>query len=282
TPQDGASQRVLAADLRISPKPDEADRFTDAFGNACAAATVASPHKVLEIEATALVERLRAPDLMQAASTPWEDVAAAARTPAGLPAAPFAFPTRFTAADDALEAWARRSFPAGRPVLEAARERCARIHAHFDYAPGVTGAETTGLDAFRGARGVCQDFSHAMLAACRAVGAPAAYISGYLRTYPPEGQARLVGADATHAWVAVWDPAVGWTEFDPTNDMEPGLDHIALARGRDYGDCSPVTGLVVGSGGQTLTVSVDVAPADAAAQGRSQAQAQAQASPGAT
>ncbi|MEM6439903.1 MAG: transglutaminase family protein [Pseudomonadota bacterium] len=259
TPPDGPSQRVLAAALEVTPKPDEMERFEDAFGNAAAAATVAQPHEVLEITATSTVERLRAPDLMQAASSPWETVAAAARAQAGLPAAPFAFPTRFTEADDALEAWARQSFRPGRPVLEAARELCARIHEAFAYLPGATSAETAAQEAFRAREGVCQDFAHVMLAACRAVGTPAAYVSGYLRTLPPPGQPRLIGADATHAWVAVWDPAAGWTEFDPTNDMEPGLDHVALARGRDYADCAPVTGLVVGSGGQTLSVSVDVA-----------------------
>lgn len=259
TPQNGPSQRVHAASVEIAPRPDEIDHFEDAFGNAACAATVAQPHDVLEITAASTVERLRSPDLMQAASTPWETVAAAARAPQGLPAAPFAFPTRFTQADDGLEVWARESFRPGRPVLEAAREICARIHAAFAYLPGATDAETTARLAFRAREGVCQDFAHVMLAACRAVGAPAAYVSGYLRTLPPPGQPRLVGADATHAWVAVWDPAVGWTEFDPTNDMEPGLDHVALARGRDYADCAPVTGLVVGSGGQTLSVSVDVA-----------------------
>lgn len=257
-PADGTQQRVISARVTLTPEPDDREEFEDAFGNRLIAATVAEPHEALEILAECVVERTRAPDLMQAASTPWEEVAALARGAAGLAAAPFAFPTALTRADDALEAWARESFAPGRPVLDAARELCARVHRDFAYAPGATGADTTALEAFAGRAGVCQDFAHVMLAACRAVGAPAAYVSGWLRTLPPPGEARLVGADASHAWVSVWDPAVGWTGFDPTNDMEPGEDHVALARGRDYADCAPVSGLVVGSGGQVLTVSVDV------------------------
>lgn len=259
TPPAGEGQRILDFELSVKPEPQELEWFEDAFGNRLAAVTVTEPHETLELTARTLVERLREEDLMQAASLPWEEVALLAASPAGLEAAPFAYPTRYTDADDALEAYARESFEGARPVLEGARELCARIHADCRYVPGATGADTVASQSFAAREGVCQDFAHIMLAGMRALRLPCAYVSGYLRTLPPPGKERLVGADATHAWVSVWDPGAGWVQFDPTNDMQPGADHVMLAVGRDYADCAPVTGLVVGSGAQTLSVSVDVA-----------------------
>ncbi|MDF2235582.1 transglutaminase family protein [Albimonas sp. CAU 1670] len=262
TPVERPDQKVLSHSLTVTPEPQDLDRFDDGFGNHLATATVSEPHDTLEIVAETVVERLPAPEIMPGASTPWEAAAAAAAAPAGLAAALFAFPTRYTEADDAIEAYARRIFTPGRPVLEAARELCAAVHADFAYVPGATGADTIAAHSFAAREGVCQDFAHVMLAAMRALRVPCAYVSGYLRTLPPPGQERLIGADATHAWVSVWDPGHGWVQFDPTNDVEPGEDHVLAATGRDYADCAPVTGLVVGSGGQMLSVSVDVADPD--------------------
>ncbi len=262
TPPEGPEQRILSSELVIIPEPQELEWFDDAFGNRIAAVTVTEPHETLEISARTTVERLREDDLMQAASLPWEEAALLAASPAGLEAAPFAYPTRYTEADGPLERYARESFEGARPVLEAAEELSSRIHADFRYLPGATGADTVATQSFASREGVCQDFAHIMLAAMRSLRLPCAYVSGYLRTLPPPGQERLVGADATHAWVSVWDPGAGWVQFDPTNDMRPGPDHVMLALGRDYADCAPVTGLVVGSGAQTLSVSVDVAAED--------------------
>lgn len=261
-PPENADQFVVDTGIVIDPAPQDSETFTDAFGNRVCTATVTEPHETLEIVATSLIERRPDADLMSGASTAWEEVAAAARMPSGLAASLFAFPTRFTRADDAIEAYARKSFPAGRPVLDGARELCKRIYEDFTYDGSATEADTPATESFAEREGVCQDFSHVMLAACRSLGLPAAYVSGYLRTLPPPGKPRLVGADATHAWVSVWDPAIGWSGFDPTNDMEPGVDHVLLATGRDYADCAPVIGLVLGSGDQTLSVSVDVASED--------------------
>lgn len=262
TPRERADQHVISHDIVIAPAPESLDRIEDAFGNRLVAATVSEPHETLEIVAHTVVERRPDPDLMAGASTPWEEVVAAAAAPGGLAAAPFAQPSAFTAADDALEGWTRASFPPGRPALDGARELCSRLHEEFAYLPGSTGAETTALQSFRIREGVCQDFAHVMIAGLRALGLPAAYVSGYLRTRPPPGRPRLVGADASHAWVEVWDPRLGWTGLDPTNDVEPADEHVVLAVGRDYADCAPVTGLVVGSGDQILSVSVDVTGAD--------------------
>ena len=259
TPPSNAEQTVLEAEVTVSPHPQERAGYTDAFGNALETATVTEPHETLEITLRCVVERLEREEPMLGASTPWEQAARMAMAPAGLEAALFAYPTPLTDADAEIEAYARESFEPGRPVLEAARELCARIHKDFKYLPGSTTAETPAGASFAAREGVCQDFAHVMLAAMRALRLPCAYVSGYLRTLPPPGRARLVGADATHAWASVWDPSVGWVQFDPTNDMQPGADHVMSAMGRDYADCAPVTGLVVGSGGQMLSVSVDVA-----------------------
>ncbi|MEL6267524.1 MAG: transglutaminase family protein, partial [Pseudomonadota bacterium] len=154
---------------------------------------------------------------------------------------------------------------AGQQRLAVAVELCARIYEDFDYSPGATGADTLPGVSFAARHGVCQDFAHVMLACLRASRLPARYVSGYLRTIPPEGQPRLEGADASHAWVSVWDPVLDWVDLDPTNNLVPGIDHVTLAWGRDFRDVSPVSGLVVGSGPQVLSVGVDVAPlADAA------------------
>lgn len=258
SPVDRAGQRVLEAGLTLDPPADDDDGFTDSFGNHLRVATILQPHATLDVTAACVIDRDEAPTLTLDQSVPWDAAAAAARQAGGLGAAPFAFPTDYTMADDAIEAYARKSFPAGARVLDGARDLTRRIHADFTYTPGVTTALTRAPAAFAAREGVCQDFAHIMLAGLRALGLPARYISGYIRTIPPEGQPRLIGADATHAWVAVWDPALGWIEFDPTNDAIPGADYAVLAQGRDYADAAPVTGIVVGSGGQTLSVGVTV------------------------
>ncbi len=262
TPLTAPGQRVLANAITITPEPDGIDRHTDMFGNVVHVATVSRPHDSLEILATARVERAERNALIFAASAPWEEPRDAALGQSGgspvTELAPFAFPSQMTASDRPIEAYARESFTPGRPVLDAVGELSRRIHRDFRYDPGATAADTLPVRAFALKKGVCQDFAHVMLAAIRSLRVPARYVSGYLRTKPPPGKPRLVGADASHAWIAVWDPGLGWIEFDPTNDCVPGEDHVALAIGRDYGDVAPVSGVVVGAGRQTLTVGVDV------------------------
>ncbi|MBK0401089.1 transglutaminase family protein [Limibaculum sp. M0105] len=265
TPRDTNGQRVLSSRISLDPRPDEIVLERDMFGNLAHAATVSRPHGRFEIVAISRVERQSPSAFIFEASSPWEDVRAIATGAAAGPVpddvAPFAFPTALTTANEEIEDWARDCFAPGRPVLAAAAALSARIHAEFDYVPGATAADTLPAESFAARRGVCQDFAHVMLAALRARRLPARYVSGYLRTIPPAGQPRLAGADASHAWVAVWDPALDWVEFDPTNNMIPGEDHITLAWGRDYSDVSPVSGIVVGAGAQSLHVGVDVMPA---------------------
>jgi transglutaminase-like putative cysteine protease len=157
--------------------------------------------------------------------------------------------------------WSRPFFGSGEPVMSAAQRLMEAIHREFRYDPKATGAETPPLVAFNQRSGVCQDFAHIMIIAARANGVPAAYVSGYLRTLPPPGQPRLVGADAMHAWVNIWcGDELGWIGFDPTNNILVHEDHIFTAMGRDYADVAPIDGVFHGGVGQTMDVSVDVAP----------------------
>lgn len=263
TPRETEVQRVLANRITVTPSADGVAPERDLFGNTAHLATVARPHDRLEIVAVSRIELQAPSQFIAEASSPWEDIrelATGLRGKADPAVCPFAFPSPMTVSDDAIEDYVRESFTPGRPCIAAAAELCSRIHADFEYLPGTTSAETLPVESFRGRKGVCQDFAHVMLAALRALRIPARYVSGYLRTIPPEGQKRLEGADASHAWVAVWDPVLAWIDFDPTNDLVPGLDHVTLAWGRDYSDVSPVSGLVVGAGDQQLSVGVDVVP----------------------
>jgi len=155
--------------------------------------------------------------------------------------------------------YAAGSFPAGTGIVAGAADLMRRIHQEFRYDPKATVISTPLREVFDKRHGVCQDFAHVMIAGLRGLGLPAAYVSGYLRTIPPEGEPRLQGADATHAWVSVWcGEALGWVGFDPTNDLLVGNDHIMLGMGRDFSDVSPVDGIIVGSPKQKLGVAVDV------------------------
>ena len=264
TPLDAANQKVQAAQIEIDPKPEHIEPHADMFGNQQHVATVSRPHGELEIVATSRIERRGTDGLIFDASAPWEETRDSALGINGASVVsalgPYAFPSQMTVPDRAIEAYARQSFAPARPILAAAADLSSRIYRDFTYQPGTTSAETLPTEAFRLRKGVCQDFAHVMLAGLRALRVPARYVSGYLRTIPPEGKERLQGADASHAWVAVWDPAFGWVEFDPTNDCVPGEDHVSLAHGRDYGDVSPVSGFVIGAGAQSLKVEVDVVP----------------------
>lgn len=268
-PRESADQKVLSTRISIHPTPDGGTDQTDLFGNATRIATVSRGHDRLEIVATSIVRRLAPAALIFEASAPWEEVRdIALGNPGHSPVAdvsPHAFPSQMTEPDRAIEDWAAESLTPGRPVLAAAAEISHRIHEEFKYSPGATDAGTMPVQSFAARAGVCQDFAHVMLAALRSRRVPARYVSGYLRTIPPEGQERLTGADASHAWVSVWDPAFGWVDFDPTNDLQPGTDHVTLAWGRDYMDVSPVSGVVIGAGRQQLSVGVDVTPVGGAA-----------------
>lgn len=262
-PRDTAHQQLERFELVIEPSPCFDDRNTDAFGNPTRTITLDRNHDELVIEARSRV-RLAERALPRPSETPaWEEAAAvrlAATDDDALEASRYAFASPFIDLDDGVEHYARQSFWAGRPILEAALELNGRIFREFTFDAEATSLATPVAEVLETRRGVCQDFSHLMIACLRSIGLPARYQSGYLLTRPPEGKERLVGADASHAWVALWVPRHGWVELDPTNDCVAMQEHVTLAWGRDYGDVSPISGIVYGGGAHDLTVAVDVVP----------------------
>jgi transglutaminase-like putative cysteine protease len=159
-----------------------------------------------------------------------------------------------------LAAWTSACFPPGAPLLAGVRALMNRIHDDFAFDPKATTVSTPVMDVFAHRRGVCQDFAHLMLSCLRSIGLAARYVSGYLLTRPPPGRARLVGADASHAWVSVYCPDYGWVDADPTNAVFPSLEHVTLGWGRDYDDVIPLRGVLLGGGDHTLDIAVTVAP----------------------
>ena len=221
-------------------------------------------HRTLVVATRTSVEIQREPVPDGDATDAWELVRDAAFAASSLDRdAPvhYLHPSRFVPHYEPATAYARESFTPGRPVLAGAKELMHRIRTQFRYDPKATIVSTPLSEAFEKRHGVCQDFAHIMISGLRGLGLPAAYVSGYIRTIPPPGKKRLEGADATHAWVAVWcGSGHGWIGLDPTNDIMIGNDHIILARGRDYADISPVAGIILGSKEQDVDVKVDVIP----------------------
>lgn len=264
TPVSNSHQTVLDADLKVTPRPSVQSERIGPFGERILTVIVDKPHNTLVIDATSRVD-VHSPKLPEdCPSPPWEEVRAAALSVPSLEAdgpAVYVYPTERTPITDVITGYARGSFDPGRPIIEACKELNRRINADFRYDPGATEVTTPVLEAFNARHGVCQDFAHIMIVGLRGLGLPASYVSGYLRTVPPEGQPRLEGADATHAWISVWCGAdLGWIGFDPTNAILAEDDHIVLAVGRDYADVAPIDGIILASGGQSLTVEVDVIP----------------------
>ena len=266
TPRSHARQTVLRHSLIIDPAPASKTELTDDFGNPASIITIEQDHNKLEIHSRAHVD-VEAPPLIETArSTSWNDVAAQLRAnlgPATFEAVQYSCRSRYIRATRDVYKFARPSFPEGRPLLEAVQDLTARIHREFKYQTGATDAATSVEEVLRIRRGVCQDFAHLEIACLRTLGLAARYVSGYLLTYPPEGQPKLVGADASHAWVSVWTPEFGWVDFDPTNNLIPKEEHVAIAFGRDFQDVSPVSGVLLGGGEHDVEVAVDVNPASA-------------------
>jgi transglutaminase-like putative cysteine protease len=261
TPHNGARQTLLRHGLLIEPAPSAKSGRADYFGNDTNILTIEDEHCELVIHARSTVEvkELSPPQL--ALSTAWEQVQSRAlRRDGGLDIGvlQFASASRHTGLNRAAIDFARPCFACGRPLLEAALDLTRCIHADFVFDAAATDISTPVSHVLRERRGVCQDFAHLALTCLRGLGLPARYVSGYLLTLPPPGQAKLQGADASHAWISVWDPLFGWVDFDPTNGMMPGETHITLAYGRDYNDVSPISGVLLGGGEQRMNVAVDV------------------------
>jgi transglutaminase-like putative cysteine protease len=256
-------QRVTAAMLDVAPAPVNRREAVDFFRNWTTVVELDEPHESLTVKLAARVA-VAATDALEANETPpWERVRAGTYASEDIgPGSPvhFVYPSRQVMLDPEIREYARESFSANRPILAGAEELMRRIKADFTYEQGVTTVTTTPSMSFALRRGVCQDFAHVMIAGLRGLGLPAAYVSGYLRTVPRPGAARLEGADAMHAWVLVWCAAAGWWGLDPTNALIASEDHVTLAIGRDYSDVAPIDGVMLASGAQTLHTAVDVIP----------------------
>ncbi|WP_459616089.1 transglutaminase family protein [Bordetella sp. 2513F-2] len=266
-PRHDARQSLDAHVLHIEPAPARVHGMPDTFGNWRSTFALYVPHDALLVRASSRVTvHADAPALQSLPAMPWEQAAERLRYAAGRRYAPeceFALPSPYVPLHAELRAYALRAFTPGRPVPEAALALMQRIHADFDYAADSTHVATPLVEAFRQRQGVCQDFAHVMIGCLRALGLAARYVSGYLLSHPPPGQPRLVGADASHAWVSVHCPDAmsgAWLDLDPTNAMLPGREHAVLAYGRDYGDVTPLRGVIRGGGGHALEVRVTVAP----------------------
>lgn len=259
-PRDTPAQRVANHSLLIDPAPAWRNEFTDTFGNAAELLHIEDEHSEFIIHARSTVDVDAAPPMDLASSKAWEDVAAISGQSGGPDPAVLQFTcaSRHAPLSRALRDFASPSFPAHRPVLEGAMDLTTRIFRGFKFDPQATDISTPVVRVLEFKRGVCQDFAHLSIAALRSLGLPARYVSGYLLTRPPPGQPKLAGSDASHAWVSVWAPDVGWCDFDPTNGIMPNGEHVTLAYGRDYDDISPITGVLLGGGDQTMSVAVDV------------------------
>jgi transglutaminase-like putative cysteine protease len=265
-PSSGDGQQLISHTVDIRPRPADRTARDDFFGTHTESVLIESPHRSLRIDSRSRVSvSRRAPD--RAAQSPaWESVREVAFAVTSLgPESPigYVFASPLVPVQQPVTAYAGASFAAGVGILAGAVDLMHRIRTDFKYDPKATVISTPLDEVFEKRHGVCQDFAHVMIAGLRGIGLPAAYVSGYLRTVPPPGKARLQGADATHAWVSLWcGLGTGWIGLDPTNDILVGNDHIVLAVGRDFSDVSPVDGIIVGSRRQKLTVAVDVLPVE--------------------
>ena len=257
-------QACLSSTLTIDPSPALLEDRLDGFGNPTTFAIVQQVHRELSVEAVSEVDIVPSVAPSTEGGQAWEvvrDSLRMQRTAEALERYALTFDSPMVQASDTLREFAAVSFPADRPLLEAARDLSSRIHRDLTYTPGATTIATTAEETLSIGRGVCQDFAHLAVGCLRSLGLAARYVSGYLVNVPAAAAGvddELTGADASHAWLALWTPEHGWVDLDPTNDLLPTDRHVTLAWGRDYGDVSPIKGVILGGGDHTVDVAVDV------------------------
>jgi transglutaminase-like putative cysteine protease len=263
TPRKLPWQQLSAHRIAIEPQPAEDRDREDYFGNSVKQILLAAPHEVLLVRAESAVETcVHAEQSTGVPSGAWETLRDRLRSSAGEPlfdASHYLYESPQVESLPELRVYTQPSFPKGREVFDAARELARRIHADFEFDSTATSVATKLREVFERRRGVCQDFAHLMIGCLRSLGLAARYVSGYILTKPPPGRPRLIGADASHAWVSVYCGAAGWVDIDPTNDCLVDDEHITLAWGRDFSDVTPMRGVVLGGGEQELKVHVTVA-----------------------
>jgi transglutaminase-like putative cysteine protease len=265
TPRALDFQKLVQHGIAIDPVPAETNARVDYFGNPVTQILLAAPHAMLSVSAESQVEVTSRP--APAGGEAWEEVRDRLRRGGGaqLDAVEFMFESPHVELFRDLAAYAEPSFARGRNLLEAVLDLTRRIHGDFKFDPKATSVSTPLREVLTKRRGVCQDFAHFMTGCLRVLGIPARYISGYILTTPPPGKPRLVGADASHAWVSVYCGSVAggagpWVDLDPTNNVVVGDGHVTLAWGRDFSDVTPMRGVILGGGEQKLEVRVTVTP----------------------
>ncbi len=262
-PRELPSQLCDRYELQITPGPSVRSTRHDYFGNAVTQFSFNQGYRDLNVTAISEVLLRERGASRETPSPGWETIVELVRsrpTKESLAAYEFVFDSPRVRRSEELATYARSSFKVGRPIVECLTELLAQFKADFQFDSNATNVWTPLEVAFKQRRGVCQDFAHIAMAMLRSLGLPARYISGYLRTFPPPGKPRLVGADASHAWVSVFCGELGWVDIDPTNNNFPNLEHITVAWGRDFSDVVPIKGVVIGGGQTAMKVSVDVAP----------------------
>jgi transglutaminase-like putative cysteine protease len=269
-PRPAAYQQCLEHEIAIEPAPQQRADELDAFGNPMLRVELAQPHRELSVVSSMQIEVYPRPAVLAETTEPWEKVrdtfAYRGQWPSRdqLDAARFRHESPHVRLKQAFTDYSAECFPAGQPLLVCAEALSTKLHNDITYAPGETEVGTSTREVLVTRRGVCQDFAHLMIACLRSRGLSARYVSGYLRTNAPgpaeNEEKKLVGDAASHAWVSVWSPPYGWIEFDPTNGCFAGTDHVAVAWGRDFGDVSPLRGVILGGGQHKLSVTVAVVP----------------------
>jgi transglutaminase-like putative cysteine protease len=257
TPRALAGQAVRQTEIRVHPEPAFMHHRKDYYGNDVTSFELVERHAQLEVTAESIVDVEREIGELRP-SIRWEEARGRIATgsdAACVEASEFIYNSPYVSVTPQLDEYARKTFVADRPLLEAVQDLTHRIHAEFKYRPQSTSIDVPLVDVMRNRRGVCQDFAHVMIGALRSERLAARYISGYVRPGP-----KVQGAQASHAWVSVFFPGTGWLSFDPTNDLMVSDSHVTLAWGRDYGDVTPVKGISLGGGGQSVRVEVYVRP----------------------
>ena len=276
TPLEFAFQHVQWHHVTVQPHTTDTINGVDYFGNSMRYFMMPTPHQELIVQSEFAVDLAQRPTLVELTeSQPWEylrNVLQRHQLPPDSAhqwganhhqtkqASQFLYASPHVSCSAILRDYAALSYTPNRPLLEAAFDLTQRIFNDFEFDATATDISTPVEEVFRGRRGVCQDFAHLMIACIRSLGLPARYVSGYILTHPPAGQPRLIGADASHAWVSVYCPTLGWIDFDPTNRCLVQHEHITLGFGRDFSDVTPMRGIVLGGGEQQLEVKVTVTP----------------------
>jgi len=257
-------QVVLSSALRVDPAPDLRSETIDSYGNQVTILDIDTPHEELVLHATSHVKTSLPPPIAAAPRSSWTTALVnGPRLPDGtldLETIQFRSPSRFTPLSPAIADYASPSFADDASIHDVAMDITRRIFRDFRFDASATDVSTPIEFVLRERRGVCQDFAHLALACLRPPRIPARYVSGYILTRPAPGQPKLQGADASHAWISVWSTDNGWRDFDPTNGIAVGEEHVTVAYGADYFDVAPITGVLLGGGDHSVTVEVDVTP----------------------